>query len=188
MKELLKKNRSYRRFYQDSRIPAGELRDWVDNARYCPSGGNLQALRFRIVTEPEECEKVFAALHWAAALPDWDGPAEGERPSAYILIVHDLRISRERKWDAGIAAQTIMLSAVERGYGGCILGSVERKKLSAELGIDAQQYEINLVLALGKPKEQVKIVSVGEDGSTTYYRDEAQVHYVPKRSLAEILL
>lgn len=188
MKALVKQNRSYRRFYQNAPIPAGELRDWVDNARYCPSGGNLQALRFRIVTEPGECEKVFAALHWAAALPEWDGPAEGERPSAYIVIVHDLQISRERKWDAGIAAQTIMLSAVERGYGGCILGSVERKKLSAELGIDAQQYETDLVLALGKPKEQVEIVPVGEDGSTAYYRDEAQVHYVPKRSLAEILL
>lgn len=188
VKELVRRSRSYRRFYQDIPVPAGELREWVDNVRYCPSGGNLQALRFKIIAEPKECEKVFAALHWAAALPDWDGPAKGERPSAYIVIAHDLQISRERKWDAGIAAQTIMLGASERGYGGCILGSVERKKLCAELGIDAQQYEIDLVLALGKPKEQVEIVPAGEDGSTTYYRDEAQVHYVPKRSLAEILL
>ena len=172
LKDLVKKCRSYRRFFQEVSIPYEDLKDMVDTARLTGCTKNCQGLKFKLISTPEECAKVFPSLLWAGALKDWDGPADGERPSAYVLVLEDLSIGKNLMWDEGIVSQTIMLSAVEKGYGGC----------------DPQRYSLALVLALGKPKEEVRMVPVGEDGSTTYYRDENQVHYVPKRALEDILV
>ncbi len=187
-KDLVQKCRSYRRFQQDVQIPTKELMDMVDAARLAPSGSNAQPLKFKLVNTPEECARIYPSLSWAGALPDWPGPEEGERPSAYIVIACDLAIGKNKQWDDGIAAQTIMLSAVEKGYGGCMLGSIKRSELAETLGLDPQAYSIDLVLALGRPVEKVVLAPLNPDGSTTYYRDENQVHYVPKRSLEDIIL
>lgn len=186
-KDLVLKCRSYRRFRQDVLIPTEQLMDMVDTARLTGSAANAQPLKYKLVNTPEECARVYPSLNWAGALTDWPGPAEGERPSAYIIIACDLSIGKNKQWDDGIAAQTILLSAVEKGYGGCMLGSVKRAELAETLGLDPEAYSIDLVLALGKPVEQVVLAPLNADGSTTYYRDENQVHYVPKRSLEEII-
>lgn len=188
LKDLVLKNRSYRRFYQDERISGDILRELIDLARMTGSTANSQALKYYLAVDEETCAKIYPSLAWAGALPDWDGPEEGERPSAYIVIVCDESIAKNKMWDEGIAAQTIMLGAAEKGLGGCMIGSINRSQLAQTLGLDLERYHISLVLALGKPKETVVTVPVGEDGSTTYYRDENQVHYVPKRSLEEIIL
>lgn len=188
LKDLVYNCRSYRRFDESVKISDEELRDLVDLARMTASTANSQALKFKIVNTPEENEKVYAALAWAGALPDWDGPEKGERPAAYIIVLGDNTLGKNKMIDAGITSQTIMLGAVEKGYGGCMLASVQRQNLAQALGIDLDRYAIHLVLALGKPKEEVRVVPVGEDGSVKYYRDENQVHYVPKRSLEDILL
>ena len=188
LKELVKKCRTYRRFYQEVPISMEELTDLVDTARLTASASNLQPLRYKLVNEPELCAQIFPHLRWAGALKDWDGPEEGERPSAYIVIACDLSIGKNKQWDDGITAQTIMLAAAEKGYGGCMIGSCMRSEIGRLLGLDPEHYSIDLVLALGKPKEEVVLVPVKEDGSTAYYRDGNQVHYVPKRSLEDILL
>ncbi len=188
LKDLVMKCRTFRRFYQDVPIPMEDLRDFVDTARLTASASNAQSLRFKLVNEPALCAQIFDHVRWAAALKDWDGPEEGERPSAYIVIAGDPSISKNRIYDVGIAAQTIMLAAVEKGYGGCMMLSFERPSMYRVLGVDPDRYTLELVLALGKPKEQVKIVPVGADGSTTYYRDEHQVHCVPKRGVEDVIL
>ena len=188
IKDLVASCRSYRRFYEEERIPYEELKDMVDTARITGSAANSQALKYKIICGREECARIFPTIGWAAALTDWDGPAPGERPSAYIIMVCDLSIGKNRQWDEGITAQTIMLSAVEKGYGGCIIGNCHRAELLKLLDLNPEQYFVSLVLALGKPKEEVVLVPLGEDGSTTYYRDTNQIHYVPKRSLDDILI
>ena len=188
IKDLVASCRSYRRFYEEERIPYEELKDMVDTARITGSAANSQALKYKIICDREECARIFPTIGWAAALKDWDGPAPGERPSAYIIIVCDLSIGKNRQWDEGITAQTIMLAAAEKGYGGCMIGSCMRSEIGRLLGLDPEHYSIDLVLALGKPKEEVVLVPVKEDGSTACYRDGNQVHYVPKRSLEDILL
>lgn len=188
LKDLLTQCRSYRRFYEEERITEEKLRSLVELAGLTASTANSQALKFRLCCTEEENEKVFGTLKWAGALPDWDGPEKGERPSAYIIILCDLSLGKNKLQDDGIAAQTIMLGAVEMGYGGCMLGNVERGKLASLLGIDTCKYSIDLVLALGKPKEKVVLVPVGADGDVRYYRDENQIHYVPKRNLDELIL
>lgn len=188
LKELVYKCRSYRRFHEDVAISGEELEELVDLARLTASTANSQALKFKIVNSSEDNAKVYDTLTWAGALPEWPGPEEGERPAAYIVVVCDTTIAKTMKVDVGITSQTIMLGAVDKGYGGCMLASIQRPKLAEVLGIDTERYTIELVLALGKPKEEVKIVPIPESGSVKYYRDEQQVHYVPKRSLEEILL
>lgn len=188
LKDLVLKNRSYRRFYQDKKLTVQTLTELIDYARVTPSTVNSQALKFKPVADEKTNAEIFECLGWAGLLRDWPGPEQGERPSGYIVIVCDLALGRNKYYDEGIAAQTIMLAATERGLGGCILGCIDREKLASCLGIDTEKYSIDLVLALGTPKEEVRLTEVGADGSTAYYRDGSGVHYVPKRSLDDIIL
>lgn len=191
MQDIIKGCRSYRRFDEGERLGRKLLASWVDAARFTASSGNAQPLRYAIVHGGEACARVFSCCAWAKALPDWDGPESGERPSGYIVVCRD----NERTladtftaWDEGIAAQTIMLQAVEAGFGGCIIGSFKKRSLIEALGIDGERFQPDLVLALGKPVEDVRVVEMPADGETAYWRDEAGVHYVPKRALSDVLL
>jgi len=185
-RELLLKNRSYRRFYQEEKIELRVLKEMVENIRFTPSPANLQPLKFVIVNNPEMNRKIFPHLKWAAYLKGWDGPVEGERPSAYIVILGSRNISAHVAWDYGIALQTLQLSAVEKGYGACAIVSCDKERIRELLGIPGE-LEIGCVLALGKPKEKVVIDEV-KDGDIKYWRDGQDVHHVPKRSLDELIL
>jgi nitroreductase len=187
LKDLVIKSRSYRRFDQSYAVDRATLRELVDLARLSPSGMNMQSLKYILSAEPELNARIFTALGWAAYLREWLGPAEGERPTAYIVILGDTAIQRDSGCDHGIAAQSIMLGAAEKGLGGCMIGSINKSVLRAVLNIP-EQYEILLVLALGKPAETVVLETVGADGSVRYWRDEAGVHHVPKRTLDAIII
>jgi len=187
LRDLILKNRSYRRFYQESVIKAQTLRELIDFARLSASAGNLQPLKYILSCDPRKNALIFPHLAWAGYLKDWPGPTEGERPSAYIIILGDTEISRSFGCDHGIASQSILLAAVEKGLGGCIIGSIARQGLRKALEIPVR-YEILLVIALGKPKEKVVIETVRPDGEINYWRDTEGVHHVPKRGLDEIIL
>ncbi|MFU8826080.1 MAG: nitroreductase family protein [Brevefilum sp.] len=184
---LISKSRSYRRFDQNQRIPGETLHALVKLARFSPSGMNLQPLKFWLSNTEDMNQRIFPHVGWAGALKDWGGPVDGERPSAYIIILGDTQIRESFGVDHGIAAQSIMLGAAEKGLGGCILGSAKKDALRADLGI-LERFEILLVLALGVPAETVVTEDVGADGDVTYYRDENDVHHVPKRGLDELIL
>ncbi|OPY84537.1 MAG: putative NAD(P)H nitroreductase YodC [Syntrophus sp. PtaU1.Bin208] len=187
LRELVLKNRSYRRFEENEPLSEETLRELVDLARLSPSAANLQPLRFLLSADSEKNARIFPCLAWAGYLKDWPGPSEGERPSAYIVILGDTSIARSFGCDHGIAAQTILLGTAERGLGGCMIASIKREALRQALNIP-EQYEILLVLALGRPRETVVLESLGPDGSIRYWRDEEGVHHVPKRPLTELIL
>jgi nitroreductase len=187
LKEIARKNRSYRRFDQDVPIKLETLRELVDLARLSASALNLQPLKYMLSCEPKKNAMIFPLLGWAAYLKDWSGPVEGERPSAYIIMLGDTEISRNFGCDHGIAAQSILLGATEKGLGGCMIATVKRQELSQVLGI-APRYEILLVIALGKPKEKVVIEKLGADGDVKYWRDNQGVHHIPKRALNDIII
>jgi nitroreductase len=188
IRDLIIKNRSYRRFHQDFPVGIDTLKDLVDLARLSASVANRQPLKYMLFCDPDRNAIVFSALAWAASLKNWPGPSEGERPSAYVIILEDKGLSNPYvKFDVGITAQSILLGAVEKGLGGCMIASVKREQLREKLAIP-DSFEIVLVVALGRPKEEVVIDAVGSSGDTTYWRDDSSVHHVPKRLLEDIIV
>jgi nitroreductase len=186
LKELVFKTRSYRRFDEAYKVETSILENLVDLARLSASGANRQPLKFLIYNSPEECLKVFPYLAWAGYLTEWPGPEKGERPSSYIIILGDKSITEVFGVDHGIAAQSIMLGATEAGLGGCIIASIKRDELVEELSIP-DNFEVLLVLALGKPVENVIVEDIKED-NVKYWRDNNKNHHVPKRSLSELII
>lgn len=187
LKNLVLKNRSVRRFEQDQNITLETLRDLIALARLAPTAANRQPLKYILSNNPGKNAAIFNCLAWAGYLKDWSGPQEGERPAAYIIICGDSRITTTFGCDHGIAAQTIMLGAVEKGYAGCMIGSIQKDRLRRELNIP-EELEILLILALGVPKETVVIDRLNNSGSIEYWRDERQIHHVPKRDLDDLIL
>ena len=181
IRDLVVKNRSYRRFYQDVSVELETLRDLVDLARLSPSAANRQALKYILSSDPEKNALVFPNVRID------NNPIEGERPSAYVIILHDTRIQAWAHVDLGIAAQTIHLGAVEKGFGGVMVGNIDKDGLRRALDIPAH-LEILLVLALGKPKESIAIETVGQDGATQQWWDDDRVRHVPKRPLDDIIV
>lgn len=185
--ELILKNRSYRRFFENVPIEHEILRQLVDLARLSGSAANLQPLKYMLSVDQKMNGSIFPHLRWAGYLKDWDGPSEGERPSGYIIILGDENITKSIGCDHGIAAQSILLGATELGLGGCMIGSIQREGLRRKLEIPTH-LEIMLVVALGKPKESVEIEVIGPKGDVKYWRDENAIHHVPKRSLDELII
>ncbi len=185
--QLLTRNRSYRRFDQAHRLDEDTLVGLVRLTTLCPSTANRQPLKYAVSWQPERNALIFPHLRWAAALADWPGPAEGRRPAGYILILGDTRIANPFRWDDAIVAHTMLLAAAEKGLGGCIIGSIDRDRLRAALAIPAH-LEILLVLAIGKPAETVVLEPGHSPDERPYWRDEQDVHHVPKRGLEEVLL
>ena len=186
LKELVYRTRSYRRFDESFHVDHHLLEQLVDLARMSASAANRQPLKYMLYNTPDRCQVIFPHLAWAGYLKDWDGPTPGERPSAYIIILGDKSVTESFSVDHGIAAQSIMLGATEAGLGGCMIASIKKETLRNDLEI-AGQFEILLVLALGKPAEKV-IVEPLQGDDVKYWRDEAHVHHVPKRLLEDLIL
>jgi nitroreductase len=187
LRELITQNRTYRRFYEDVKINRATLEELIDLARLSSTGANLQSLKYIISYTEENNSLIFPHLKWAGYLKDWDGPMEGERPAAYILMLLDKGISKHCFWDHGIACQSILLGAVEKGLGGCMFGGIDKEGIKSALDIP-EQYELLLVIALGKPKEEIVLEDIKDPEDVKYWRDENQVHHVPKRKLKDLIL
>ncbi len=187
IQELVTRNRSYRRFDQSARIASETLRELCNLMRLSPSGRNAQPLKYMTVSTEEMCARVFPTLAWAGYLKDWNGPEDGEQPAAYVIILGDTTIANNYGIDAGLSIQSLLLGAVEKGLGGCIIQSVKREELAKVLEVPAG-LEILYVVALGKPVEKVVIEPLAADGDIKYWHDEQNVHHVPKRALKDLIV
>jgi len=185
--DLIIDNRSYRRFFQDVAVERRALEKLVDLARLSASGQNLQPLKYFLSCDSDINAIIFSHLAWAGYLQGWNGPEEGERPSAYVLILGDKSISTSFDIDSGIAAQNIRLGATEIGLGSCVVGSIKRKELAESLRI-SDRFKILLAISIGKPKETVVLETAKENEDIKYWRDNAGVHHVPKRTLNAVIV
>ena len=188
--DLVKENRSYRGYKEGYTISEEDLKDLINMARITASGANLQPLKYRIVTDSSEIDALNSLTRWAKMLTNITLPHEGKYPNAYIVVCVDKDICKNEetaKMDIGIAAQTILLGAVEKGLGGCMLGNFDKEELNKALSLP-ETMSPQLIIAIGKPDEKVVLVDTSDDGSTKYYRDENDIHYVPKRKLEDILI
>lgn len=190
LKELVVQNRSYRGYDESRRVTREELLDLVDLTRYVASGVNLQPLKYFIAWEKELVDTIQPLTNWAKALKDMTLPHPGKCPTAFIVICHDTSVAPNEDsslQEQGAVAQTILLGAVEKGLGGCMIGNFNPVVVKETLKL-SDSLQPKLILGIGKPDEDIRIVPVGPDGSTIYYRDENDVHYVPKRDLNDIVL
>jgi len=185
--QLVANSRTVRRFKSEVSVNGEILRELIDLARLTPSSKNMQPLKYILVNETQSRVDVFSCLNWAKALTKWGGPTESERPGAYIIILGDSQVAEKFSVDPGIVAQTMRLGAQTRGLGGCIIASIDRDMLREKLSIDSR-FEILLILALGIPDEKVVIEPLPENGSIDYWRDNEEVHHVPKRSVEELVV
>lgn len=191
--DLIKKNRSYRKFIQNQPVSLQALESMIEAARLSASAANRQPLKYLLCNQAASPlgREIFECLAWAGYLKDWDGPAEGEKPAAYIILFHDKSVHSKIYCDDGIAMQSILLQAVSLGYGGCIFASVNRPRLAKFLELP-EQFEILYVIALGKPAEKVVLEKTNPDlpagENIKYWRDADGTHHVPKRSLNELII
>lgn len=187
-KDLVMRNRTYRGYDESFKIDRETLLELVDLTRYTAASANLQPLKYFIACEKEIVDQIQPLTKWAGALSHLNLPYPGTRPTAFIVICQDNSISAATGMlkDVGIVAQTITLGATEKGLGCCMIGSFELAALKQLLSLP-EHIDPKLVIALGKPAEEV-VLTEAVDGKTTYYRDENGVHYVPKRPLGEIIL
>ena len=186
IRELVEKNRSIRIYKQHPALTRSQLEQLVDLARHGSSGGNLQPLAFFLSADAETNAKIFPHLRWAGYLTDWAGPAENERPTGYAVILRDNEITTNFVLDHGIAAELMRLGAAEMGFGSCIVGSIDRPALRADLDIPAR-YEILVVVSFGVPGERV-VLEQASGGNIRYWRDGNGAMHVPKRSMQDLLI
>jgi nitroreductase len=187
LRALVLRNRSYRRFDESYRIQRETLVELIRLARCVASAANRQPLKYILSADQETNDRIFPCLTWAAYLKEWEGPGPGERPTAYIVILIDEGIAKDWWCDDGIAAQTILLGAVEQGLGGCMIGSIDKGRLRQALDIP-KHLKIRLVVAIGKPDERVVLEDLEPGGDIRYWRDDTGGHHVPKRMLEEIIV
>lgn len=189
MDSLVIRNRTCRAFDESTPISREIMTGLVDLARRTASGMNKQPLRYRILSEQTDLDKMVSNARFGTALKDVKLPPEDGKPTGYIMIFLDSEAASPDTLalkDVGIAAQTILLAAVEQGFAGCMLGSFDPTRLATDFSIPAR-YRPELVIALGKPAERA-LLTDEHDGSLVYYRDAAGNHCVPKRRLEDILI
>jgi nitroreductase len=183
--DLIQRNRSIRRFDHSVKIEVEIIKKWIDLARLSSSGRNMQPLKYAICVDEKINSLIFPHLGWAGYLTDWKGPAEDERPVAYIAVLLDKSLAETYNCDDGIAMQSIMLGATEDGFGSCIIGSLNKSRVAKILQLPSAM-DVLYVMALGKPAEKV-VLEIAENGEIKYWRDSDEVHHVPKRPLDEII-
>jgi nitroreductase len=172
---------------QDTRISRDDLNWLMECASRAPCGRNAQVLRYALVSSPEKCAELFIHTRWAGALKDWDGPAEGERPTAYIAVMSPKESTELMQMDVGNAAQTIQLAAHTRGIGCCMHASFVRPACTGLLHVP-EDMQLALILALGMAREERRLAPMPASGDFAYWRDAQGVHHVPKRTVSELVL
>jgi nitroreductase len=184
--ELIKNTRSVRAF-GEKKISKEEIKELIECARLSAAARNFQGIKYITVIQEENCKKLFPLMTWASSVK-WN-PTETEGPTAYIMMCSDKNLPLLEKLlycDIGIASQNILLKAREMGYGGCMLGAFNKDKVKDAMSI-GDDYQVEIIIALGEQAEEIKLID-SENGETSYFRDENNVHYVPKRTLEELII
>lgn len=186
LKDLVLQNRSYRKFHANKKVSQETLTELVDLARITPSSKNRQPLKYLLLTEQTDTDFLFQQLQWAWHLKDWAGPSVEERPAAYIVMLLDTNLNEYADIDAGISAQTILLGAVEKELGGCIIRTVNHYEVRKRFQL-AEEMKIVLVIAIGYPNQEVQLCSPDKNGEIVYFEKEG-IHFVPKRGIEDLII
>jgi len=183
LESLLKKNRSYRGYDASRPVTEADLMKLLEVVPWTASGMNAQPLRFRLVCGADVA-KLHPLVKLGAALPEEHLPHPGEEPQAYIVVCSTVPVSRVVDIDLGIAAQSILLRAVENGLGGIFILNFQASAVREALGLPLDPVA---VIGIGKPLERIFLVDAQPGASLDYYRKDG-VHFVPKLGVKDLIL
>jgi len=188
--EAILKRRSIRRF-KNKVVPYEVLEKCIDAARLAPSGRNQQLCEYIAINDAEVLPGIFENIGGSAKLPpDKGGPRPEQSPKAYTIILINKILEGEANRrrvtliDVGLAAENIMLTALEQGIGTCPILMFNEKDFKLILKIP-DGYDIALVIAMGYPDES-PVADIATD-STNIWVDEKGLRHVPKKKLADII-
>lgn len=181
---LLRRNRSYRGFDQSSPVTQAQLRRIAEVCTLVPSGRNQQVLRLKLLTRNNGADQMQGLYKLGAALPELHLPFPGTEPEAFIIICSTVDPDKWVHMDVGIAAQSMLLKAVEMGLGGICIGAFNKQALIETFALP---YEPVLMLAIGKPAEKIELLPVHAGEPLKYYRENG-IHYVPKIVANDLIL
>lgn len=182
LESLLKRNRSYRGYDASRVVTEADLKKLLEVVPWVGSGMNAQPLRFKLVTGASAA-LVHPLVKLGAALPEEHLPHIGEEPSAYIVVCSTAPENRVVDMDLGIAAQSILLRAVELGLGGIFILNFKASELAAALQLPLEPLA---VIGLGKPSERIFLKPVKAGSDLNYYRKDG-AHFVPKLQVEDLL-
>ena len=183
LNRLLRRNRSYRGYDTKFEVRDDQLRRIIETATLCPSARNQQVLRFRPVLA-NESDIMLKHIHLGGALPELHLPLPGTEPRAFVVICSTVEESKYVDIDLGIVAQTMLLQATEMGLGGICIGAFDHAEIKEALKLS---YEPVLVIAFGRPAENIELVECGANDKLTYYRN-GTTHYVPKIRVEDLII
>ncbi|MBI9033891.1 MAG: nitroreductase family protein [Bacteroidales bacterium] len=188
LKQLIKANRSYRKYEHAIKIEESVILEWIDYARFVSSSKNRQAVRFLVITESDQVQCICNQMQWARHLKGWDGPNKEQMPSALLIVCTDDTVNNKAETDVGIITQTLLLQAVNEGFGGCILRSINRKLIREKYKLN-ENLKIDMVVALGKPAQEIILEEMGAGSQACdYWEDENGTHHVPKRAMEDVVI
>lgn len=181
---LLRRNRSYRGYDKSCPVTQAQLRRIAEVCTLVPSGRNQQVLRLKLLTRDNGADQMQGLYKLGGALPELHLPFPGTEPEAFIIICSTVEPDKWVHMDVGIAAQSMLLKAVEIGLGGICIGAFNKQALTETFALP---YEPVLVLAIGKPAEKIELLPVHAGEPLKYYRENG-VHYVPKIVANDLIL
>ena len=188
--EAMITRRSIRRF-KDKPVPYEVLEKCVDAGRLAPSGRNQQVCEFVVVDDPQLLPQMFDNIGGSVKLPpEKGGPRPENTPKAYTIILinksweGDANRRSITLYDIGMAAENIILTALEEGIGCCPVMMFQQEGMKNVLNIP-ENYDIGLVIVMGYPDES-PVAEEATDSTDSHVDDNLQRH-VPKRKLADIL-
>lgn len=185
MLKLVKERRTIR-FFEQKPVPEEVLRHMIDGARVTSCAGNMQQLRYVVVTTPDTAEQVFAQTAWAAMVRPKRNPEWGKNAAtAYIAVLGPSDAAPIIHADAGAAIQSMQLIAEANGLGSCWLGAIQREPLRKILQVSPAQ-QVMYLLAVGYPAEKPTSEDVPAGASLRYYLDDQDVLHVPKLALTDV--
>jgi nitroreductase len=182
--------RSIRRF-KDKPVPGEVLEKCVDAGRLAPSGRNHQVCEYIVVNDTQLLPEMFDCVGGGVKLPpEKGGPRPENTPKAYMIILinksweGDANRRKITLYDVGMAAENIILVALEEGIGACPVLMFNEDKLKQILDIP-DGYDVALVIVMGYPDESP--VTEVATGSIDLKLDDQLVRHVPKRKLSDII-
>lgn len=181
--ELLTKNRSTRGYNKAYVVKQQELEQIVSVNTKLGSGCNRQVLRFRLVTQGDESQKVLENIKMGAALPELHLPYPGTEPEAFIIVCSLNGDDKLALIDLGMSLEAMSLRAVEMGLSTLIVGAFNKSKLKEAFNLPCDPVA---VLCVGKGAERFKLVPIKADDPHAYYRRDG-IHYIPKVKLEDLI-